>query len=78
MKLISFFFLFVSILFLISCSKENIKKSVIEEKNLELQVSEAYEKGFEALKIGDVIFAAKNLMRQKLYFHNQLGPQDQL
>ena len=68
MKLISFFFLFVSILFLISCSKENIKKSVIEEKNLELQVSEAYEKGFEALKIGDVIFAAKKFNEAETLF----------
>ena len=68
MKLISFFYLFVSLLFLISCSKDNIKKSVIEEKSLELQVSEAYNKGFEALKIGDVIYAAKNFNEAETLF----------
>ena len=68
MKLISFFYLFVSFLILISCSNENIKKSVIEEKSLELQVSEAYKKGFEALKIGDVIYAAKNFNEAETLF----------
>ena len=68
MKLISFFYLFLSLLFLISCSKDNIKNSVIEEKSLELQVSEAYNKGFEALKIGDVIYAAKNFNEAETLF----------
>ena len=68
MKLISFFYLLVSLLFLISCSKDNIKNSVIEEKSLELQVSEAYNKGFEALKIGDVIYAAKNFNEAETLF----------
>ena len=68
MKLISFFYLLASLLFLISCSKDNIKNSVIEEKSLELQVSEAYNKGFEALKIGDVIYAAKNFNEAETLF----------
>ena len=50
------------------------KKISYRRKNLELQVSEAYEKGFEALKIGDVIFAAKNLMRQNFISTINLGP----
>ena len=68
MKLISFFYLLITLLFLISCSKENIEKSVIKEKSLELQVSEAYEQGFEALKIGDVIFAAKKFNEAETLF----------
>ena len=59
MKLISFLYILLALLFLTSCSKENIKKSVIQEKNLESQVLEAYKKGFEALEIGDVIYDLK-------------------
>ncbi len=68
MKLLSFFYLIFILILTISCSKENIEKSVIQEKNLELQVSEAYEKGFEALKIGDVIFAAKKFNEAETLF----------
>ena len=68
MKLISFLYILLALLFLISCSKDNIKKSVIQEKNLESQVSEAYKKGFEALEIGDVIFAAKNFNEAETLF----------
>ena len=44
-----------------SCSKEPIKKSIIKEKSLELQVKEAYEEGMEAFNEGDVLFAAKKI-----------------
>ena len=68
MKSKSIFIIFFLFLFVISCSKENIKKSVIEEKNLEFQVAEAYEKGFEALEQGDVIFAAKKFNESETLF----------
>ena len=68
MKSKRFFIIFFLFLFVISCSKENIKKSVIEEKNLELQVVEAYEKAFEALEQGDVIFAAKKFNESETLF----------
>ena len=68
MKLISFLYILLALLFLISCSKDNIKKSVIQEKNLESQVLEAYKKGFEALEIGDVIFAAKKFNEAETLF----------
>ena len=42
-----------------SCSKEQLKKSTIKEKSLDLQVIEAYEGGLEALEAGDVLYAAK-------------------
>ena len=68
MKLISFLYILLALLFLTSCSKDNIKKSVIQEKNLESQVSEAYKKGFESLQIGDVIFAAKKFNEAETLF----------
>ena len=67
----------ISILLFISCSKENIKKSSINQKSLDLQVTEAYEEGMKSLKEGDVLFAAKNSMRQKFYFPSQCGRQKQ-
>ena len=66
MKLISFIYT-LALLFLTSCSKDNIKKSVIQEK-FESQVSEAYKKGFESLEIGDVIFAAKKFNEAETLF----------
>jgi len=68
MKFIRFFTLSLIILFAISCSKKDVNKSIIEEKSLELQVMEAYNKGFSALEIGDVIFAAKNFNEAEILF----------
>ena len=67
-----FLILSISVL-LISCSKKEIKENVILEKSLEMQVLEAYEEGMKALNSNDVLFAAKNLMKLKFYFHNQNG-----
>tara|TARA_B100000902_G_scaffold389219_1_gene436025 strand:- start:43 stop:891 length:849 start_codon:yes stop_codon:yes gene_type:complete len=51
-----------------SCSKDTLKKSVINEKSLELQVLEAYEEGVEALEGGDVLFAAKKFNEAEILF----------
>ena len=51
-----------------SCSKEEIKSSVIEEKSLELQVLEAYQGGLEALEQGDVLYAAKKFNEAEILF----------
>ena len=51
-----------------SCSKEPIKKSIIKEKSLELQVKEAYEEGMEAFNEGDVLFAAKKFNEAEILF----------
>ncbi len=65
---------FKIILFLIlliicnSCSKETLKKSVINEKSLELQVLEAYQEGVTALESGDVLFAAKKFNEAEILF----------
>ena len=62
-----FIILFISI-FLISCSKDNIKKSIIEEKSLVLQVLDAYREGMESLKGGDVLFAAKKFNEAEMLY----------
>ena len=68
MKMYKFFTLLLIIIFSISCSKETTKKSIINEKSLELQVLEAYEEGMDSLKQGDVIFAAKKFNEAEILF----------
>ena len=62
-----FWFLFVFI-FSISCTKDSTKKSIILEKDLDLQVLEAYEEGLKSLNKGDVIFAAKKFNEAETLF----------
>ena len=63
------FFLFISLLLvLISCSKEEIRESVIKEKSLELQVLEAYQEGMNSLEAGDVLYAAKKFNEAETLF----------
>ena len=60
-------YLIIIILFS-SCSKDEIQKSVIKEKSLDLQVIEAYTEGLEALDEGDVLFAAKKFNEAEILF----------
>ena len=68
MKLFKFFFLFLLILFQVSCAKEVDKNSSIKEKNLELQVIEAYKEGLESLNNGDALYAAKKFNEAETLF----------
>lgn len=63
-------FLFLIILFtvFISCSKEEIKKSEINEKSLDLQVLEAYREGMNSLESGDSLYAAKKFNEAETLF----------
>ena len=58
----------LSLFILVSCSKNNIEKSVIKEKSLELQVLEAYDIGKDALESGDVLYAAKKFNEVETLF----------
>ena len=60
--------LLLIILFCFSCSKKEIKKSVINEKSLDLQVYEAYLEGKEFLENGDVLYAAKKFNEVEILF----------
>ena len=61
------------IFFLAGCSKEEIKKSVIKEKSLDLQVFEAYKSGKGSLEAGDVLYAAKKFNEAEKLFRNPNG-----
>ena len=63
----------------VSCSKEPIKKSVIKEKSLDLQVYESYREGKKALEAGDVLFAAKKFNEaEKLFPQSEWAPKSAL
>ena len=62
------FVFFVVTALLLSCSKEELKKSTIKEKSLELQVGEAYKEGMVALENGDVLYAAKKFNEAEMLF----------
>ena len=64
----SFIIFIIIILINVACSKKDEKTSVITEKNLELQVLEAYKEGMEALESGDVLFAAKKFNEAEILF----------
>ena len=66
-------------LILVSCSKKDLKNSVIEEKSLELQVLEVYEIGKDALESGDVLYAAKKFNEvETLFPQSDLAPRSAL
>ena len=78
MKFNNFFILFL-IIFLVSCSKDLTKKSVINERSLNTQVLEAYTEGMKSLKEGDVLFAAKKFNEVEiLYPQSQWAPKSSI
>ena len=68
MNFFKYFTLLIIFLITISCSKDKVKKSVINEKNLDAQVFEAYQKGMDSLEAGDVLFAAKKFNEAEILF----------
>jgi len=68
MKLTKFYSIIILLIFCSSCSKEEVKKSVIEEKSLDLQVLESYQQGMDSLNAGDVLFAAKKFNETEILF----------
>jgi len=60
--------IFLLSLFCISCSKNEISKSVITEKELDYQVYEAYQEGMKSLEDGDVLYAAKKFNEAEILF----------
>ncbi len=68
MKINNLFLFLIIMILSISCSKEEIKQSKINEKSLDLQVLEAYNEGMKSLEGGDVLFAAKKFNEAEILF----------
>ena len=63
------FLLFVILIFFsFACTKEVSKDIEIKEKNIELQVMEAYNEGLKELEAGDVLYAAKKFNEVEIMF----------
>ena len=56
------------ILILVSCSKDETRKSVIKENSLDLQVLEAYQEGMKYLEEGDALYAAAKFNDAEILF----------
>ena len=55
-------------LLMISCSKNIPEKKITVEKEMELQMMEAYNEGLKELERGDVLFAAKKFNEAEILF----------
>ena len=62
------FIIFTFIIFLSSCGGGKEKVSIIEEEDIDLQMVDAFRKGYEALQEGDVLFAAKKFNEAELLY----------
>ena len=72
-------FLIISAMIISSCSKDPITNSVISEKNLDLQLLEAYEEAVSSLEAGDVLYAAKKFNEaETLYPQSKWAPKSSL
>jgi outer membrane protein assembly factor BamD len=65
---INFVLIILISFFSFSCSKDVVEKSLIKEKNMELQMIEAYEEGLKILNEGDALFAAKKFNEAEVLF----------
>ena len=73
------FLLFFVLILFVSCSKNVEKKSVLNQKSLDLQIREAYLEGLDALEQGDVLFAARKFNEVEiLYPQSDLAPKSAL
>ena len=61
-----------------SCTKKEVKESIIKEVSMEQQVRDAYLEGKNHLKKVMFYSQPKNLMKQRLCFLNQIGHQELL
>ena len=60
--------IFIFIIFLTSCSKEEKKISYIKETTQDLEIALTYEEAYKALEEGDPYFAAKKFLEAELLF----------
>ena len=60
--------IFIIFILIISCSKNENKKTILKEKNLETQLIEVYNQGMNEFERGDVIYAGKKFSEAELLF----------
>ena len=65
---INFILILLLSIFCFSCSKEVAEEIIIQEKNMELQMIEAYKEGLKELEKGDALYAAKKFNEAEVLF----------
>jgi outer membrane protein assembly factor BamD len=60
--------LIISAILIFSCTKKIEKKSIIQEKSIDLQILETYKEAINELEAGDAIFAAKKFNEVEILF----------
>ena len=68
MKKFNLIILSIILIFNFSCSKDIVKKTVITEKSIKLQMLETYQDGLRELEKGDAIYAAKRFNEAETLF----------
>jgi len=68
MKIFLRLLIIATIIFASSCSKKEEKISLIKEKEINLQMIDAYKEGVKAYEEGDVLFAAKKFNEAEILF----------
>ena len=61
-------FFIILLIFLNTCSKKEEKISIIKEKELNLQMIDAYKEGIKAFNEGDMLFAAKKFNEAEILY----------
>ena len=79
MKFILLLFISFSLFFLTACKNKKEAEIVLDSKDLDSQMIEAYNEGLKALEEGDVLFAAKNFnVVENIYPQSIWAPRSRL
>ena len=65
---INFILILLLSIFCFSCAKEITEETIIQEKNMELQMIEAYKEGLKELERGDALYAARKFNEAEVLF----------
>jgi hypothetical protein len=78
MKYFVKFFFIVILIFVISCKNNETKVSVIEKKDLDLQMIDAYEEGLKFLDDNQPLLAEKKFNEAEILYPHSEGLRDLL
>ena len=74
-----YFYFFILVALLFSCSKDSKEISIIKESSQEMEMISSYNEAFSALEMGDPYFAAKKFLEAEiLYPHSKWAPKSAL
>ena len=63
-----YFYFFILVALLFSCSKDSKEISIIKESSQEMEMISSYNEAFSALEMGDPYFAAKKFLEAEILY----------